>query len=214
VTVALASPAPSIDPSLLARLRASEAQAIKLAETKSYPEALSVLSEAITLCPSYASAYNNRAQVLQLMAATSSGAAAAAAAAPTPSSSDATAPATLDPVAEQHLRSALSDVDRAIELANGERPILRQAHTQRGLILKALGEDEKALEAYKLGASFGNTFAKTEAVRLNPYAALCNQYLQQALEHHWSGLGAPSSAPAPAAASDAAPASSACAPKQ
>jgi hypothetical protein len=35
---------------------------------------------------------------------------------------------------------------------------------------------------------YGNSFAKVEAQRLNPYAQLCNQYLQQAMSAHWSGL--------------------------
>lgn len=155
-----------IDSSLLSQLRAMESRAISLAESGSklplappsvYDEPLRLLGECIALCSRYASAYNNRAQVLQLA---------------------------------KRPEEALLDCDAAIEHATaaGDRTTLMQSHTQRGLLRRTLGQQEGALADLERGGSLGNLFAKTEAVRLNPYAALCNQYLQQAIEKQWSGL--------------------------
>ncbi|RKP25255.1 hypothetical protein SYNPS1DRAFT_4566, partial [Syncephalis pseudoplumigaleata] len=51
----------------LAQLKALELEAVKAAEANDHPRAIERLSEAIALCPEYASAYNNRAQVYRLM---------------------------------------------------------------------------------------------------------------------------------------------------
>lgn len=203
----------TLSPDLLSSLRTLESAAITAAHLKDYTLALTEINKAIELEPSYASAYNNRAQILQLKAAAEAANSASATSGSTTSSSSSSSSVKVD---ESTLRSALSDVDTAIRLAPLDRSILRQAHTQRGLILKALGDEEGALGAYRQGAAYGNTFAKTESVRLNPYAALCNQYLQQALQNHWSGLGAPAAAAksnetASSSSCDAATASSAAA---
>ena len=193
----------TIQPTLLKQIRDLEARGILAAEQKDYDTAERLLTEAITLCPSYASAYNNRAQVLQLRVAALSNSAnepsSAVPSACSPSSScssslSSSPSSSSSSVRTNLLNRALRDVDDSILLGVNDRSILKQSHTQRGLILKALGREEDALGAYRMGALLGNTFAKTESVRLNPYAALCNQYLQQALENHWSGLDKPETA--------------------
>lgn len=177
-----AAAVPAIEESLLTQLRGWESGAIALAESAqaaakgnpapagAYSESLRLLDCCISACPSYASAHNNRAQVLQLERGP-----------------DFTA-------------RAMAACDAAILHANaaGERTVLAQAYTQRGLLHRTLDHAEEALADLERGAKLGNAFAKTEAVRLNPYAALCNQYLQAALDKHWSGLGAPPAAAAPA----------------
>jgi tetratricopeptide (TPR) repeat protein len=164
----------SIPADTLERVRTMESEAILAAEQrKDYPAAISLLDQCIAAAPEYPSAYNNRAQARQLIVATAAA-----------SSGD----STKDTAA---LQLALADSDRAIELATGanDTAVLKQAYTQRALVRRALGQEEAALEDYREGARRGNVFAKKEAVRLNPYAALCNQYLMQAMENHWSGMG-------------------------
>ncbi|KAF9429942.1 Tetratricopeptide repeat protein 36 [Entomortierella beljakovae] len=51
-----------IDPDLLKKLKAFEAEAVLLAERDDISGAMAKFTEAIELCPTYASAYNNRAQ--------------------------------------------------------------------------------------------------------------------------------------------------------
>jgi len=201
VCVFPAAAVPAIEESLLSQLRGWESGAIALAEgaqaaargnpapAGAYTESLRLLDCCIEACPSYASAHNNRAQVLQLERGP-----------------DFTA-------------RAMAACDAAILHANaaGERTVLAQAYTQRGLLHRTLDHAEEALADLERGAKLGNAFAKTEAVRLNPYAALCNQYLQAALDKHWSGLGAPAAvAPAEGGACSASSAGAACdaAPKQ
>jgi tetratricopeptide (TPR) repeat protein len=178
------SPAASFPTSQLSSLRTLEAEAIRSAEANDFATALLSLDEAIQLQPLYASAWNNRAQVKQLAAAA---AVAAATDGDTPATTGvSTLQATL-------LRPALADADEAIRLSveQGDAVVQRQARTQRALLLRALGgqdSEELALQEYQQAAALGGVFARQEATRLNPYAKLCNQYLQQALESHWSGL--------------------------
>lgn len=160
-----------------------------LAESKQYDSALSKLDELLSQCPSYASGYNNRAQVRQLLHAAAPGS------------------ASLTPESRREaLQPALDDLNKALELASasGDRLVQRQAHTQRALLRRAIGDEEGALADYQRGAALGSQFAKKEAVKLNPYAKLCNQYLQAALENHWSGIGDASSSATDGAKCDAA----------
>ena len=171
------------------------------------------------LCPRYSSGFNNRAQVLQLA---------------------------------HRPHDALRDCDEAIRLASLEgsqgKAVLKQAYTQRGLIRRALAQQQQHaataadavpategsgsaaasassvaaaypssspddaawLSDLERGASLGNVYAKTEAVRLNPYAALCNQYLERALQTHWSGVGQAATAQQDDAAAIPPPATGSC----
>jgi hypothetical protein len=47
------------------------------------------------------------------------------------------------------VEEALSDLNRAIELSGGRGKATEQALTQRGIIWRVKGEDEKALEDFK-----------------------------------------------------------------
>lgn len=84
--------------------------------------------------------------------------------------------------------AALADINQAIELAGRNREVLRNAYAQRGAIHKAQERTELARKDFEFAAKLGSTFAKVEAVALNPYAALCNQFLTQALREHQAAL--------------------------
>lgn len=89
---------------------------------------------------------------------------------------------------------ALQDLDKAIELGNAQKQysVLRQAYTQRAIIRKkkldslvCLEQNEhieieknELLKDFQLGAKYGNKIAAYYAVKLNPYAALCNDMLK------------------------------------
>ena len=45
---------------------------------------------------------------------------------------------------------ALGDLERAIELCKGRGKVAEQAYTQRGLILMLQGNEDKALEDFKV----------------------------------------------------------------
>ena len=96
------------------------------------------------------SAYNNRAQVRQFLKKTD---------------------------------GAKQDLDRAILLAEARVPpdqlTLRQAHTQRGMLLKLDGLDDEARVEFEKAAKLGSTLAKKEAAKLNPIAKQCNELMFQ-----------------------------------
>lgn len=58
-----------------------------------------------------------------------------------------------------------------------------KAYTQRGLLYELNQDDENALKDFEKGAKLGNSVAKQESVKLNPYAKLCNQMLAEAMKN-------------------------------
>ena len=79
------------------------------------------------------------------------------------------------------ISSALEDLNKAIELSRDKAAAAAQAYTQRGLIHRLNGVEEKALEDFTKAAELGSAFAKTMVVQLNPYAAMCNKMLAEAI---------------------------------
>ena len=79
------------------------------------------------------------------------------------------------------ISSALEDLNKAIELSRGKGAPAAQAYTQRGLIQRLNGAEEKALEDFTKAAELGSAFAKTMVVQMNPYAAMCNKMLADAI---------------------------------
>ena len=57
---------------------------------------------------------------------------------------------------------ALADLDRAIQLSGGCGRAAEQAYTQRGLVWRLRGEDERALEDFKCAARLGGHFAQKQ----------------------------------------------------
>ena len=64
------------------------------------------------------------------------------------------------------MEAAVLDLDTAIALSIGRGKVAEQAYTQRGLIWRLRGENEKALEDFKAAAKLGNRFAQKQ-VRLS-----------------------------------------------
>ena len=80
------------------------------------------------------------------------------------------------------MEAAKQDLETAISLSNGQGKAAAQAYTQRALLKKVDGDNEGAYDDFKRAACLGNAFAKTQAIQMNPYAALCNQMLSQAVD--------------------------------
>ncbi|PRP89059.1 hypothetical protein PROFUN_02337 [Planoprotostelium fungivorum] len=80
------------------------------------------------------------------------------------------------------VEEAEADVEKAIQLSTNNTPIsLRQALTQRGMMRMKRGDEDGAREDLERAGKLGNTLAAQEAVKLNPYARMCNQMLTQAM---------------------------------
>ena len=76
---------------------------------------------------------------------------------------------------------ALEDLNKAIDLGRDHGAAAAQAYTQRGLIHRLHGDEERAREDFTKGAALGSAFAKSMAVQMNPYAAMCNKMLSEAI---------------------------------
>ena len=76
---------------------------------------------------------------------------------------------------------ALEDLDKAIDLSKDHGSAAAQAYTQRGLIHRLNGEEDRAREDFTKGAELGSIFAKSMVVQMNPYAAMCNKMLTKAI---------------------------------
>ena len=59
---------------------------------------------------------------------------------------------------------ALADLDTAIQLSGVCGRAAEQAYTQRGLVWRLRGEDERALEDFKSAARLGSHFAQKQVI--------------------------------------------------
>jgi len=86
----------------------------------------------------------------------------------------------------QYLRrfeDAFNDLTTAINLSTSKhQKTLCQAYTQRGILHKRAERIELAKADFENAAQLGSSFAKTQLIQLNPYAALCNQMLRQVMD--------------------------------
>ncbi|EDQ90086.1 uncharacterized protein MONBRDRAFT_20636 [Monosiga brevicollis MX1] len=78
--------------------------------------------------------------------------------------------------------AAWKDLDMAINHCPLPREVASQAYAQRGVLNRVRGNDDAARADFEKAAGFGNQWARRMAVKLNPYAALCNQMLTQAMK--------------------------------
>ena len=76
---------------------------------------------------------------------------------------------------------ALEDLNKAIDLGKDHGTAAAQAYTQRGLIHRLNGDEEKAQADFAKAAALGSAFAKSMVVQMNPYAAMCNKMLAEAI---------------------------------
>lgn len=143
--------------------------------------AIHQLSELIEENPSYASAYNNRAQATQIL---------------------------IDHHESGEIEDVFADINIAIKLASAPTTptiVLGSAHTQRGAILfkasrslaknseavfvlpeeyahmDSSGLESAALKDFQTGARYGNVIAKEMTVKFNPMAKLCGQIVREAM---------------------------------
>jgi len=136
----------------LTEAKAYEIDGVKKAEHGDFIGALDDFSKAIRLRPDRPSGYNNRAQALRL---------------------------------NGDVQGAMEDLEEAIRLSN-DKPhcakALGQALCQRGILKRVDGNVDGALEDFKQAACLGSPFAKQMVVKMNPYAALCNQMLADVMK--------------------------------
>ena len=67
----------------------------------------------------------------------------------------------------QQTDEAMADLDIAIELSGGRGKAAEQALTQRGIIWRVKGDDERALEDFKRAGKLGSRFAQKQVYKVN-----------------------------------------------
>ncbi|XP_054731636.1 tetratricopeptide repeat protein 36 homolog [Anastrepha obliqua] len=77
---------------------------------------------------------------------------------------------------------ALADLNKAIELAIELPRTKSTALCQRGVLYRKQNNLDAARKDFEAAALLGSSFAKTQLVEINPFAALCNQMLRQAFD--------------------------------
>ncbi|KAH0558334.1 hypothetical protein GP486_005005 [Trichoglossum hirsutum] len=206
------------DSAELQRLRSQEVRAIQMIEglasssrggqprENAIDAATSVMSKLIAAHPTYASAYNNRAQMRRLQHGDH--------VLVNPPTGTRKSEGLRD-IAE----AILHDLNTAINLATPPSPtesisksqalILAQAHTQRGALLHATAKalahshldpsealatphlfpgwgaerfEEASSRDFFLGGRYGNGIGRAMAVHTNPYAKLCGSIVQEAIK--------------------------------
>lgn len=147
-----------VDDSLLplSESKKLEIEAIKLAEQStesSLTAALDSINEAIILSSITDSAYysllNNKAQILRLM--------------------------DKNDEALHYLNQVLGVKDNSVI----NKKIIRQSSAQRGWLYFRAGNTEAAFIDFEVASKLGCLESKRMAVRCNPYAAMCNQMMQE-----------------------------------
>lgn len=73
---------------------------------------------------------------------------------------------------------ALKDLNLAVDLSKGRGKAGIQALCQRGVLHRCVGRTDEARDDFELAARGGSSFARTQLVALNPYAAMCNAMLR------------------------------------
>jgi len=78
--------------------------------------------------------------------------------------------------------AAMVDLNNAINISEGKGRSACQAYCQRACIRIKQKEDELARADLEKAAALGSEFAKHQLVQMNPYAAMCNKMLREAME--------------------------------
>ncbi|KAI5858156.1 hypothetical protein BZA05DRAFT_386145 [Tricharina praecox] len=157
-------PDPHYPSAVLPLLQTLERQAISLAEA-SPAEALTILSSLITTYPQYASAYNNRAQLLRILSHSST-----------------------EITADLRTAITLARPARSIDAVSPlQAKVLSNSYTQLGAVLLSEGREEEAGEVFQAGARYGGEVAKMMAVKFNPVARLCGAIVKEAMRKEMAG---------------------------
>ena len=115
-------------------------------------DAIALFTSIIQSHPTYASAYNNRAQTHLL---------------------------------NNDLDAGLSDVEEVLSLPKVPAAVKARALIQKSMVLRMKGNEDGARVSMEEAAALGNAFARSEAVKMNPYAAMCNAMLASASAALW-----------------------------
>jgi len=71
----------------------------------------------------------------------------------------------------------------AIEFSQGMGNAASQAYCQRAMLHTVMAQEEKAFKDWESSAKLGNTFARSQLIQRNPYAALCNKMLNEVFQN-------------------------------
>lgn len=166
-------PDPHIPTSLLPSLKSTERLAISAAEASDLPTAHSLLLTLTSMNPTYASGFNNLAQVLRLMSSP-----------------------TEDVIAALDTAISLAAPKDGGSVSASQANLLKMAYTQRGALWygewKKTGDEayeERARRDFEEGGRWGSGVAREMAVRTNPYARLCGAIVKEALTREYMGQG-------------------------
>lgn len=72
----------------------------------------------------------------------------------------------------------MDDLNEAVKMTEGRGKIAGKAQCQRALLHRLAGNNDLAKQDFEFAAKNGSTFARTQLVHLNPYAAMCNAMLR------------------------------------
>jgi hypothetical protein len=75
---------------------------------------------------------------------------------------------------------ALADVNAVLALPHAADALRSRAFIQKSMILRLKGDEEGARVCMESAAGLGDELARMEAVKMNPYAAMCNAMLASA----------------------------------
>lgn len=150
-------------------------RAIVYAEIKDFDESFRLFDEAVKKVPKSPAILNDRAQALRL-ANRHEGISMSREVSNTCKS-----PSTYERSYEKNsfFLEALRDLHLAVKLSEGKGKAGVQALCQRGVLYRWMEQDEKAKEDFTRAAKAGSSFARSQLVALNPYAAMCNAMLRE-----------------------------------
>ncbi|XP_015110967.1 tetratricopeptide repeat protein 36 isoform X2 [Diachasma alloeum] len=77
------------------------------------------------------------------------------------------------------ISDALENLNEALRMTNSRGKVAGKALCQRGLLHRLAGREDQAKQDFQEAAKNGSTFARTQLVHLNPYAAMCNAMLKE-----------------------------------
>lgn len=136
---------------------ALELEAISLAESGRFEEALTAFNALVQQFPHHPSPLNNHAQVLRLLRR--------------------------DTEALQDLTKAINLSPSIVD----EYPVtMRQVFMQRAWLLMASHENQQAEADFLKAASLGAKDAQKMTARCNPYATMCNAMMVQVMQTYFS----------------------------
>jgi Flp pilus assembly protein TadD len=78
-----------------------------------------------------------------------------------------------------NIQGAEDDLQHALLLSAGKGSAACQAFTQRAILHRLKGDEDSAIRDFKMAATLGGQFAKSQLVASNPFAAMSNGVLAE-----------------------------------